>query len=283
MLALLSILVIPYPFYSIYLQAFRLNKFCPLCLAVQITLVTEFIILLPVIRDLTFSLIHITNFLSVYSLTLVIYVLIREIISLRINIGSKTDRFNRFKRNPIIFRYLFIEGYTEDIEIPDCLVTGNPQSKLVVHAFLSLYCQPCAKAFRSLNYLYKNCNNVKINIILTCNANSKDLSILKICKDLSIEQDTDRIMSILSEWYRNLENRTRMQLPEFESTELQASEGILNVNKELFKRNKISGTPTILINNYKYPGQYEITDLEYYIDDIVELLEKKKARSLHPL
>jgi len=105
----------------------------------------------------------------------------------------------------------------------------------------------------------------------------------KICKDLSFEQSTDKLMSILSEWYRNLENRTRMQIPVFKSSDLQASEGILNVNKELFRNNKISGTPTILINNYKYPGQYEITDLEYYIDDIIELLEKKKARSLHPL
>ncbi|HKL67523.1 MAG TPA: hypothetical protein VJ877_06485 [Bacteroidales bacterium] len=105
----------------------------------------------------------------------------------------------------------------------------------------------------------------------------------KICKDLSIEQNTQGIMSILSDWYRNLENRTRMQIPEFKSSDLQASEGILNVNKELFRNNKISGTPTILINNYKYPGQYEITDLEYYIDDIIELLEKKKARSPHPI
>jgi uncharacterized membrane protein len=89
LLTLLSILVIPYPFYSIYLQAFRLNKFCPLCLAVQITLVTEFIILLPVIRDLTFNFIQITNFLTICLLTLVVYVLIREIINLRKSIGSK--------------------------------------------------------------------------------------------------------------------------------------------------------------------------------------------------
>ena len=115
LLTLLSILVIPYPFYSIYLQAFRLNKFCPLCLAVQITLVTEFIILLPVIRDLTFDLIHVTNFLIVYSLTLVVYVLIREIINLRKSIGSKTEKFFRFKRNPIILKNNKIRVYRTTI------------------------------------------------------------------------------------------------------------------------------------------------------------------------
>jgi protein-disulfide isomerase len=153
---------------------------------------------------------------------------------------------------------------------------------VVVHAFLSLYCQPCAKAFRSLNYLYEICNGLKINIILTGNPNPKELSLLKICKDLTIEQSTDKLMSILSDWYKNLESRTRMQIPEFKSDELQASKEILNVNKELFKRNNISGTPTIIINNYKYPDKYEIIDLEYYIDDIIELLEKQKARSTHP-
>jgi len=70
-----------------------------------------------------------------------------------------------------------------------------------------------------------------------------------------------------------------MQLPVLRSSELQVSEGILNKNRELYRKNEISGTPTLLINSFKYPGQYEITDLEYYIDDIIELLEKKKQEA----
>jgi len=278
-LTILSILVLPYPFYSFYLQAFRLNKFCPLCLTVQITLVAEFLILLPVLNGLTLDAGHIITFLAVFSLTAVIYLMIREILSLRSRLLSKTYRYNTFKRNPIIFRYLFNEGYKEKSTIPECLVVGNEDTNVVLHAFLSLYCKPCAKAFRSLEYLFNNCDNLKFNIILTGNQNIRDFTIIKLCYDFYIERNTDKVMNVLSEWYRNLENRTRMQLPVLRSSELQVSEGILNKNRELYRKNEISGTPTLLINSFKYPGQYEITDLEYYIDDIIELLEKKKQEA----
>jgi hypothetical protein len=43
----------------------------------------------------------------------------------------------------------------------------------------------------------------------------------------------------------------------------------------------ISGTPTILIENYTFPKEYNISDLEFYIDVIRQLLtEKKKAGGL---
>ena len=43
----------------------------------------------------------------------------------------------------------------------------------------------------------------------------------------------------------------------------------------------IPGPPTILVESYTYPKDYDICDLEFYIDDIRQLLtEKKKAGGL---
>jgi uncharacterized membrane protein len=47
LLAVVSAVSIVFPVYSIYYQGFRLRKWCPFCLVVQVTLIAEFFILLP--------------------------------------------------------------------------------------------------------------------------------------------------------------------------------------------------------------------------------------------
>jgi uncharacterized membrane protein len=47
LLAILAALSVPYPIFSIYYQGFVLKKWCPMCLGVQLILITEFILLIP--------------------------------------------------------------------------------------------------------------------------------------------------------------------------------------------------------------------------------------------
>lgn len=40
------------------------------------------------------------------------------------------------------------------------------------------------------------------------------------------------------------------------------------------------GTPTIFVNGYKYPKQYEYSDMEYYIDELKKLnMESKRQEA----
>ncbi len=46
---------------------------------------------------------------------------------------------------------------------------------------------------------------------------------------------------------------------------------IKKTNKKLFEKYKIPGTPTIFINGNKKPAQYELKDIEYFLDEINDL------------
>ncbi len=84
------------------------------------------------------------------------------------------------------------------------------------------------------------------------------------------------MQELLKLWYHGLENKTSMRSEIEDDT--QPDDSILKANQELFKKYNISGTPTILVENYTYPKDYNISDLEFYIDDIRQLLfEKQKA------
>jgi ATP-dependent RNA circularization protein (DNA/RNA ligase family) len=83
----------------------------------------------------------------------------------------------------------------------------------------------------------------------------------------------------LKEWYRGLKKRDSLRSMDKDVNE--ADDSILKSNQEYFKMHNISGTPTILIENYTFPKEYNISDLEFYIYDIRQLLtEKKKAGGL---
>jgi protein-disulfide isomerase len=51
-------------------------------------------------------------------------------------------------------------------------------------------------------------------------------------------------------------------------------------NKKLFEEYKVAGTPTIFVNGYKYPKQYEYSDIEFYIDELKKLnMERKRQEA----
>jgi hypothetical protein len=55
LMAILAALSVPYPIFTIYYQRVVLKKCCPMCLGVQLILITEFILLLPQLSQLNFS------------------------------------------------------------------------------------------------------------------------------------------------------------------------------------------------------------------------------------
>ena len=279
-LTLLSILSIPFPLYSIFTQAFRIKKFCPLCLTVQLILIVEFAILLPEVFGISLSPSSVIILSTCLGLPGFIYLLVRLISKLRTEYLDLQKKHFRFKSNPQIFSNALLskERFFEK-QIPDRIILGNPDGDITIHAFLSLYCHPCAKAFDSLVGLLRNCKEIRINVMLIGNNESLTLSLLQ---DIQIHRSKDNyneMQEVLKKWFSGLVNiaAARSDIKNDNMTD----DSILKANQEYFKMFKISGTPTILLENYTFPKDYDISDLEFYIDDIRQLLtEKQKAGGL---
>lgn len=279
-LAIISVLALPYPIFSIYYQAFKAKKWCPFCLTVQLALIAEFVILLPYLRIGFFAVPDIIRWITFLLIPGTIWLFFKSSLDKEVDFKQEHFSFLGFKRNPDVFKFLLQQnGY---IEIPvnnDSLILGNPNAPVTVTAFLSPYCKPCADAFKELRMLVDNCNDVKINMILSIYSDEA-LKLINHVYYHYYNEGSEATIEYLSKWYStNKDLRKSLyenDLPEgFDIAEVTGK-----TNKELFEKLKITGTPTVFIQGYKFPNQYDYKDIEFYIDDIKKIhLESKRQEA----
>ncbi len=168
LLAVVSAVSIVFPVYSIYYQGFRLRKWCPFCMVVQVTLIAEFLILFPLLGLISISLIDLLRLAAFFALITALWILYKSYFELSGNYSNEHHSFLRFKSNPGIFRFLLQEnGYIDIPENTSSLIFGNPDAQVTVTAFLSLGCTPCTKAFKEIKDLIDNTDQVRVNVVLS--------------------------------------------------------------------------------------------------------------------
>lgn len=273
LLALLSALALPYPVFSIYYQAFKAKKWCPFCLLVQLVLIAEFVLLLPWLLRVHFSAISILQLLLSFLITATLWLIFKDRDTKMLELDQIRHSYFVFKRNPQVFKYLLTRN--EHAEIPitqESLVLGNPEAPIVLTAFLSLYCSPCANALKGLKELLENCPEMKINAIFSVYEDEESKKLINTLYHVYKSEGTEQTVDFLYKWYTiPKQNRKILYEKEQLAEEFDITEIVSEENKKLFEKNNVAGTPTIFINGYKYPKQYEYSDIEFYIDELKKL------------
>jgi len=279
-LALISALALPYPVFSIYYQAVKTKKWCPFCLIVQGVLVAEFILLLPVLLQVNISIIQVLQLGVSFLIPAAFWLLFKAYRNTFQEHNKVRYSYLGFKRNPKIFRFLLRNNGQEEIPITqNSLVLGNPDVPVTVTAFLSLYCSPCANAFKQLKELLENCPELKINAVFSVYEDEESKKLINTLYHIYRNKGQVQTADFLYKWY-TIPKQNRKILCEKE----QLPEGfdiigrVSEENKKLFEENNVAGTPTIFVNGYKFPGQYEYSDIGYYIDELKKLNTESKRQ-----
>lgn len=279
-LAIISFCSLPYPIFSVYYQFVKLKKWCPFCLVVQLVLISEFLLLFQKFHFLEFSGLDILRLVNSFAIVATIWILFRVYRDKLIDYEHDHYSFLGMKRNPELFRFqLKKDGYTKFSENENSMAFGKPDAPITLTAFLSLYCTPCAEAFKKLKALLDNCPDVKINVIFSVYNDEETRKVINTLYYLHAKKGTDTTLDFLTKWY-SLPKQSRKTLysneaiPERHNIAQQIGE----TNKQLFEEHKIGATPTIYVNGHKYPGHYEYSDLEYYIEDIKQVTMESKRQ-----
>ena len=272
-LAIMSALSLPYPVFSVYYQSVKLKKWCPFCIIVQVVLITEFLLLIPAFKSITFSGIYMLRLIATFLVPVSIWLILKAYYNKSGELSKEHYSFLQFKRNPDIFRFLLkSNGYTKFSETRNGLVFGNPEAPVTITAFLSLYCHPCASAFKKLKTLLGNCPDVKINVAFSVNSDEETQKVIDLLYYLYKEKSAEASLNFLEQWY-SIPKQLRKTLysNEIILDQFYIAQQINDENKKLFEKHKVAGTPTVYINGYKFPNQYEYNDIEYNIDELKKL------------
>ena len=278
-LAIISALSLPYPVFSIYYQSVKLKKWCPFCLIVQVVLIAEFFLLLTAFKSLAFSGIELVQLIVSFSIPAAIWFTFKAYYNKSGEQSKEHYSFLQFKRNPELFLHLLQNsGFTEFHENENSLVLGNPNAKLTVTAFLSLYCNPCAGAFNKLKKLLDDCPEVKVNAIFSVYDDEESKKLINALYSTYNNKYNEQTMDFLYKWYSMPKQNRKSMYENGLNEDVGLSKQVGEKNKALFEHFKVAGTPTIYVNGYKFPNQYEYSDMEYYIDEIKNLTRESKRQ-----
>lgn len=266
-------------FYTLYYQFKVVKKWCPLCLG--ITSVLWFQLLSVFV--LTDASINLYNFDSIFILlfsflaTTSIWLFIKPLLEKQQELIKLKVEHYKFKKNFDLFYALY--GKSDFVETNNIngkeILLGNKDAALQMLLVTNPSCFYCKAAHTDIMRLLEK-HKDKVNLMIRFNV-PKDAdhpSHKTADKLLQIyHSDKSNIETALHEVYAdkaNLEN----WLAKSESIASKGSfEQLLHDEKEWCNKNGIHFTPALFINGKQYPKMYDRSDLQYFIEDLVELNE----------
>ncbi|HBH47733.1 MAG TPA: hypothetical protein DDX98_03800 [Bacteroidales bacterium] len=262
LMAYLSIGGLGYAVYSIYYQAVVAKTWCPLCLGIQAIFIAEVALSYTYISPIQISWMSIFKFGSITMITILMMVLFKAYYISRQTAKNERLMYLRFKRNPNVFINQLKQNDHKQFNISEEIFTvSKGEPGVEVTAFLSLNCNPCRKAFHQLKELFER-EEVTIQMILSFHEKNKGL--VNNLARLFREKNQNEAMALLESWYNNKDSK----LPEAgrDKIEEEGYERMSKIHQQFFKESEVSATPTIFVNGYKLPIEYEVKDLAYFID-----------------
>ena len=122
-------------------------------------------------------------------------------------------------------------------------------------------------------------HEIKINVIFSLYSGEEPQKLINTLYYLYRKKENKAVIEFLNKWYSSLKPSRKALYENLVPEDFDISKQIGNENKELIEKYKVSGMPTVYLNGYKFPNQYEYSDIEYYIDEIKNLTRESMSVS----
>jgi len=270
-----SFLALPVVVYSVYYQASVVKKWCPLCLGTASILLSQIVV--NWLNPFSFNF-KLTDFsllpMLIFSLLTIIYAFVKPLISKNTQLSKKEIDFYKFKRNFSLFNALHAQKPILDTKVENIeeIIFGNPNAKTELLAITNPLCGYCKSTHQAIDKLLVN-NNKDLKVIIRFNVNTSnpgDLSYkiatallnlykkdITLCKEAMFQiyadgVDVNKWLAIYQEYTKPLQQE------------------ILETEKKWCVENNINFTPAIYLNQKEYPREYELIDINLFMDEIKE-------------
>lgn len=265
----LSVVVSPYIIFSLFYQWKVLNRWCPLCLAVQGVLFLLAIVSLTQIIQNPYS--AILWYTSVASLGLGIgfllfYNTFIPLIKSAKDSSNYKQRLEKLRFNPSVFQSLLANSEVISNSVDNLgLIIGSPDAKQEIVKVCNPYCEPCAKAHPELEQIVKENPDVKVRVIFTASGDDDDIKTKPVAHLLAIEHvyGSELSQQALDDWYLAEKKDYESFAVKYPMNgELEQQTDRIKAMRDWCDIMKIRATPTIFINGYEMPDGYRVDELK---------------------
>lgn len=264
-LSWLSLFSIPFVIVSVYYQAIIIKQWCRFCIILQLTLVFEI---------LTSYLGQFLNYeIEFYLFVILILLFLTPLISWEIiksplmakkELNLYKRSLNKIKNNSIVFDTLLSKSKKiSDNPIGLGVSFTNAKAKFNVIKVCNPYCSPCSKAHPILEELF-NLGIINLQILFTATSDINDKRFKPVNHFLSIyNEDKFKARKAIDAWYTSEDKDYSEFSIEYPLTnEAFDQKNQIDAMRNWYEIEKIDRTPSIFINGYLIPIEYDVQDLK---------------------
>lgn len=263
-LAYLSFAALPMVALSAYYQGLVIKQWCRFCIIVQAVLLLE----APIAFLGGFNLIELEP--TSIPLLMVLLIMPIPIWNWLKPLLEKEKEANLYKRglqkiknNPDVFLGLLQKSRKIDTNIEGLGITlKNDTARYDVVKVCNPYCGPCAKAHPLLDDLLRE-GKINLQVLFTASTDEGDRRNKPVKHFLALdEMDKGRAHKAMDSWYLSKDKDYEEFAKAYElNGELLRQDHKILAMDEWCKAEKITHTPTIFINGYELPKEYNVEDL----------------------
>jgi uncharacterized membrane protein len=265
----LSLATIPVVFYSFYYQAMVIKKWCRFCLLIQAVLVMEVIAVISGefwIGGLSISAIGFFTFL--FTGIILGGVWIKPLLEYQNELYKAKRDHGKLKTNKQLFQAALTQS-KKIKERPDglgILIKGK-QAKHQVIKVCNPYCGPCSQAHPFLESLYDN-GNIDLQILFTpARDDEQKEKTTRHFLAIAEKENQEITRQALDDWYGGKSKEYAQFATKYPMNgELNQQEEKVKLMEDWCNRENIAYTPTLFINGYELPKEYNVEDLKYLLD-----------------
>lgn len=248
--------------WSIWYQRFKVHLYCPLCLATCLCIWGSFCVYV-LSESLFIPSFHFFSFAFLCAAFIVIMYLMAmgfENMSKTREMKVKNYKLLSIKTNDLVFNALLRSQEHYETKDISQIVFGNPQGPIVVTILTNPHCQPCERMHRRICKVLEQ--NTEIKLVYVFSSFNDELEDSVKCLLYNYIHNEESADSIFKKWYEyGKHNRKKFyeEYPYYEDdTETMT---VLSKHTEWKISNKLSATPTVLVNGYLLPQEYSVEDL----------------------
>lgn len=268
-LSLLTLLALPYTFFSVYYQARIAKQWCPLCLGVQGVFWLEFVLFLTSFQTHLQSGEGLTSVLGsvvvAFSLPILGWFSVADVLKNANKAKHWRLQALRLQRNPAMFQaYLQQQKRLQSTEglgkANTGITLGNPDAEVEIVMFTNPHCNPCTKVHKDLEELLEWAGeSVKVRLyFLSFPQREKTTQeLLTLC--LSAPDNQTR-QAILHAWFEQKQKTNTQPTDE--------AEQMRQIHVQYANLNAIEGTPTIFVQGFQLPQVYQLQELRYHVESL---------------
>lgn len=179
------------------------------------------------------------------------------------------QQLRKFKYNAELFNKMLTDQ--PKYSLPDerwSIVLGNPEAQNIITMVSNPYCPPCAKTHQLLDELLARRTDMQACLVFTANNDERDRQtpITRHLMALNDAADKPTIKQALHDWYEQKQKSYDAWASTY-PVELKES-GFYKIDKQhdWCQMAEVTATPTLLVNGYRLPRIYQLSDLKYMME-----------------